>query len=269
MTKSQLFIRAVCSCALAVCSVAAHAVAVSGQGTWETTLQGRNLDSDPTTYEAYYDTVLGVTWLADVNAAAGSGYDLLGSGYMYLSNALDWVADLNIHGITGWRLPDTQSVDGNPFNVVNLSETANGSTNVGYNISAPGSFYAGSTASELAYMYYNTLGNLSPCVAWGALCQPVGGWGLANTGPFSNLMGGPADIYLSGSAFAYNNHTNYMNFSLYDGYANYQNNLFPGTYLGWAVHDGDIGNVPVPAALWLFGSGLVGLIGIFRRKKAV
>jgi len=27
--------------------------------------------------------------------------------------------------------------------------------------------------------------------------------------------------------------------------------------------------VPVPAALWLFGSGLIGLIGIARRKKAV
>lgn len=29
-----------------------------------------------------------------------------------------------------------------------------------------------------------------------------------------------------------------------------------------------ISNVPVPAALWLFGSGLLGLIGIARRKKA-
>ena len=26
--------------------------------------------------------------------------------------------------------------------------------------------------------------------------------------------------------------------------------------------------VPVPAAVWLFGSGLIGLIGIARRKKA-
>jgi hypothetical protein len=27
--------------------------------------------------------------------------------------------------------------------------------------------------------------------------------------------------------------------------------------------------VPVPAAAWLFGSGLIGLIGIARRKKSV
>jgi hypothetical protein len=30
----------------------------------------------------------------------------------------------------------------------------------------------------------------------------------------------------------------------------------------------DVSAVPVPAAVWLFGSGLVGLIGIARRKKA-
>ena len=36
----------------------------------------------------------------------------------------------------------------------------------------------------------------------------------------------------------------------------------------WAVHDGDVGAVPIPSAVWLFGSGLIGLVGIARRKKA-
>ena len=27
-------------------------------------------------------------------------------------------------------------------------------------------------------------------------------------------------------------------------------------------------NVPIPSAIWLFGSGLVGLVGMARRKKA-
>jgi hypothetical protein len=35
--------------------------------------------------------------------------------------------------------------------------------------------------------------------------------------------------------------------------------------LSWAVRSGD---VPIPAASWLFGSGLLGLVGIARRKKA-
>ena len=34
----------------------------------------------------------------------------------------------------------------------------------------------------------------------------------------------------------------------------------------WAVHAGNV--VPVPAAVWLFGSGLLGLVGMARRKKA-
>ena len=34
------------------------------------------------------------------------------------------------------------------------------------------------------------------------------------------------------------------------------------------VIDTDTGVVPVPAAVWLFGSGLLGLIGIARRRKA-
>ena len=38
-------------------------------------------------------------------------------------------------------------------------------------------------------------------------------------------------------------------------------------FYGWAVRAGDVGEVPVPAAVWLFGSGLLGLIGVTRRKK--
>jgi hypothetical protein len=36
------------------------------------------------------------------------------------------------------------------------------------------------------------------------------------------------------------------------------------------VLSGDVVNqpVPIPPALWLFGSGLLGLVGIARRKKA-
>jgi len=30
----------------------------------------------------------------------------------------------------------------------------------------------------------------------------------------------------------------------------------------------DFNPVPVPAAVWLFGSGLIGLVGVARRKKA-
>lgn len=37
--------------------------------------------------------------------------------------------------------------------------------------------------------------------------------------------------------------------------------------LDWVSSTPTVGEVPVPAAAWLFGSGLLGLIGIARRKK--
>jgi hypothetical protein len=44
--------------------------------------------------------------------------------------------------------------------------------------------------------------------------------------------------------------------------ARFQSTGFDGNGSDW------VGAVPVPAAVWLFGSGLLGLIGIARRKKA-
>ncbi len=39
--------------------------------------------------------------------------------------------------------------------------------------------------------------------------------------------------------------------------------------LGMQVVDGSVSVVPVPAAIWLFGTGLVGLAGFSKRRKAV
>lgn len=36
----------------------------------------------------------------------------------------------------------------------------------------------------------------------------------------------------------------------------------------WAVRDGDVAVVPLPAAAWLLGSALLGLIGMLRRASA-
>ena len=49
---------------------------------------------------------------------------------------------------------------------------------------------------------------------------------------------------------------------------------FPGFNINFDLGSGNsltvvsVSNVPVPAAIWLFGSGLIGLIGVARRKKA-
>jgi len=45
------------------------------------------------------------------------------------------------------------------------------------------------------------------------------------------------------------------------------NPTYDSTYYAWSVHSGDVGAVPVPAAVWLFGSGLIGLVGFQDAKK--
>ena len=54
------------------------------------------------------------------------------------------------------------------------------------------------------------------------------------------------------------------------GWWNYGNciggtNVAPYTQVDFTY---EVSNVPVPAAVWLFGSALIGLMGVARRKKA-
>ena len=219
-------------------SGAVHAAAISGQGTWESTLQGRDLDGNLATAEAYYDIVLGITWLADANYAGIT---------MTWADANAWATGLDPYGsgITGWRLP-TVTDTGAPG-----CEFAFAGTECGYNVDT--------ATSEMASMFYDTLGNTPYADASGNLAQV--GWGLSNTGPFRDLQ---PYYYWSGTEYPL------LPFRAWDfnfgsgsqGYIGKRAELY-----AWAVHAGDVGAsaVPVPAAVWLFGSGLLGLIGIARR----
>lgn len=47
------------------------------------------------------------------------------------------------------------------------------------------------------------------------------------------------------------------------------NMLIDGPFQGYSLYlEGAVSTVPAPAAVWLFGSGLLGLIGVARRKAA-
>jgi hypothetical protein len=163
------------ACALAVAVFAstalgsAHAAAVSGQGTWETTLQGRDLDGNTSNgFEAYYDTALNISWLADANYAQTSGFDSVGA--MGWSAATAWVAGLNVSGITGWRLPA-------------LVDTGSAGCDYGFKGSDCG-YNVDTSTSEFAHLFHETLGNGS---YYDTLGNPsLGEFGLVNTGPFSN-----------------------------------------------------------------------------------
>jgi hypothetical protein len=161
-------------------------------------------------------------WLKDANYAKTSGYD--SDGRMTWYQATAWINSLNASnylGYNNWRLPDTLPVNGSAYNF-GSDLTYDGSTDWGYNISAPGSAYPGSTGSEMAYLYYWELGNMAWCDMYGNC--PQDGWdGLLNAGPFVNLQ---TDIYWSGRA-----HTPYPNmvwgFSYFVGYqGDYNLNYF-------------------------------------------
>jgi hypothetical protein len=81
--------------ALATFAGPAQAQGFPGQGTWATTLQARDINGDGVT-DAFYDTVLKISWLADRN--------VLGTR-ITAASANIWARDLNVHGTTGWRLP--------------------------------------------------------------------------------------------------------------------------------------------------------------------
>ena len=245
-TNQRNLIAALSLCAAVVPNLAS-AVAVNGQGTWESTLQGRDLDGNVATFEAYYDTILDITWLADAHYGQRTGpyfYDLL-DWY----TAGDWIAGLNPYGsgVTGWRLPTTTDTGTRGCNQSNT-----GGTDCGYNVST--------ASSEMAHMFYSTLGNLSYYSTSGAGNQPDGG--LTNTGPFSILP----SIFWSGTGYTPITSMAWT-FNFSDG------EQFPYgklQYWGvWAVHTGDVGvsAVPLPAAVWLFTSGFLGLIGLARRNQ--
>ena len=155
------------------------------------------------------------------------------AGSMNWRQSMDWAAGLNVSGVDGWRLPDTLQPD------ASCDDHGSSGTDSGYHC----------TGSEMGNLFYTVLDN-SP--------------GLSNSGPFSNIMGS----YWTATLVTNFSPGNAWSFDMYLGRQDYYGSttLF---FNAWAVHDGDIGAsaVPVPAAVWLFGSGLIGLIGVARRKK--
>lgn len=249
-------------------------VAALASGSAHAVLEGRNMDGNAATFEAYYDTVLNITWLADANYAQTSGYDV--DGAMNWAAANTWAANLSFFNpITNqtydnWRLPTAKPVNGSNF-IYNNSY--NGSTDVGYNISEVGSVSEGFLGNEMAHLFYNTLGYLGSCdpsTSTADFCgTQYGTVGMLNPEPFINLadryywsdvsesgdmtfVSGGVTYVLPGSdkAWVFSFDYGFQKTFETDGYFFY----------ALAVSPGDIAAVPEAQtyALMLAGLGLVG-----------
>lgn len=220
-------------------------------------LQGRDLNGSADSFEAYYDTVLDITWLADANYAKTSGYDA--DGRMTWSQAASWAADLSFYNpatqqtLNNWRLPVFGPVNGVSFD---YTHTTDGSTDAGFNITSPN--------SELAYMFHVNLSNSSYYTPTGELSGCDSGSGsycLSNVGPFTNLQ---PDKYWYGVEYEPTPDTGAWYFGMMGGFQYPDGKTYPA--YAWAVRDGDVAAVP-EADTWAMLLAGLAIVGMAARRR--
>jgi hypothetical protein len=111
----------------------------------------------------------------------------------------------------------------------------------------PATFGFSQTGSQMGELFYNELGG----VAGSSITTTHN----ANYNLFTNVQ---SYVYWSGSEYAPN--PGYA-WDFVPGNGDQDNSAKVGQLYAWAV----VSAVPVPAAFWLFGSGLMGLLGLRRR----
>ncbi len=107
------------------------------------------------------------------------------------------------------------------------------------------------TGSQMGDLFYNQLG--------GVQNTSISTTHNANYNLFSNVQS-----YLYWSSSEYAPDPNYAwDFGTGGGYQDFSGKY--NQFYAWAVRPGDVAAVPVPGAFWLFGSVMVGLMGLKRR----
>ena len=244
------------------------------------------------------DTVLDATWMQDANLlfeppgeicppefGGETCFPVGGStGAVTFEEAASFVETLTfydeVRDVTydDWRLPTMSPINGSAFqtNFTNdassdegYAETTTNGTDGGWRDAG------GKPVSELGHMFYVNLANQGSCTpnnASPASCVAQPGSDTENYDVFLNLEKDPSthfnNNYWTGTPTGAGK-AGYQNFnSGFQGRGDTEASGNADYLYVWALRDGDVSPVPVPAAVWLFAGGLFGLIKMARRKKA-
>lgn len=202
-------------------------------------LQERDFNNDGAV-DAYYDVAQDLTWLADANYGGSSGTlrsdPLLAPGNSRLRDALSWAAQLDVQGVTGWRLPQSFVPD------------LAGRCGAGDVMACIGRVTFESELSRL----YDQVGASSPFLN---TLSPGGGYAHW-TGNIFQGGGGPGQSFVQ-----------LVQFGSGQRIVTDETNVPFG--LAWAVHDGDVGSVapiPEPSTYVLMLAGLAAVGFVVRRR---
>ncbi len=202
-------------------------------GAAQAALVGRDLNGSGSSFEAYYDTELNITWLTDGSANV----------LMNWAAAKNWAANLSftdgVNVYDNWRLPSTLQPDASCSVQTHIS--------YGYNC----------TGSEMGHLFYAELG--------GVAGQSI----LTSTDPnvlkFNNLQ---SSDYWSGTEFVLAADGAWQ-FYFAMGFQYVVNAYATVNAYALAVSPGDVAAVPEPDAwaMLLTGLGLLGFVVHRRNKK--
>lgn len=175
-----------------------------------------------------YDSDQNITWLQDANFNAGSRFD---DGSSNSDGLMTWASAIV------WA--DRLEFGG--FSNWRLPMTKQPDPTCSNSILSTGS---GCTGSEMGHLFN------------------IDGISSDNPGLFTNFM---AQISWSETEVAPSLQAVFL-FKFFDGVQTATPNRNIETHV-FAVHAGDIGAIPIPATVWLFGTGLIGLLGFSKRKQ--
>lgn len=208
-----------------------------------------------------YDDDRNITWMQDAYAAPG----LMGR-----ADAMTWVDNLTFGGFSDWRLPSTLNIDpscgtdATDKQFLTLTPCSGGE--MGHLIYSEGLTYLPGDATLTSNLSWGSLGLFDNVYGGGYWTSTDYLW---TDQPYEDPAGSTTES--TGKPFPRTPRTNFGWLFYFGGDPGAHKTILATTASRavWAVRDGDVAAVPLPGAVWLFGSGLLGLVGLARRKAGL